>query len=362
MPMRRRCASLYQPTVVRLIRENTSLFSMRYADQINIAGKIRNLSSGRHMTRVLTPSRSILNVRQFSSGTKHLNMRFVQFVAAEGGPQRLGVQLSKQGDIIDISGVDHSIPNKLVQFLRAGPGLMERTKRIVAEGKSVMPYADVRILPPLTAPDKVVCVGLNYRGHCEEQNLPHPKEPMFFSKFSSCITGPYDDIKYPTITKQLDWEVELAVVIGKEARDVKPTKAMEHVFGFTVAQDLSARDWQKSRNNGQFLLGKAMDQFCPLGPVVVTKEAIPDPYDLGIRCKVNGTVKQEGNTSELIHRIDHIISFLSHICTLLPGDVILTGTPAGVGMHRKPPEFLKVGDVLESEIDGIGAMKNTFVS
>ncbi|KAK7872820.1 hypothetical protein R5R35_006698 [Gryllus longicercus] len=300
-------------------------------------------------------------VKSFSTSGGSRNMRFVQFTK-NSGPRRLGVQLSQEGDIIDVSGVDHSVPNDLVQFLREGNGLLEKAKRIVAEGKSVVTYSSVKLLPPVISPDKVVCVGLNYKGHCEEQNLAYPKEPMFFSKFSSCIVGPYDKVLYPSITNELDWEVELAVVIGKVGKDIRPDRAMDHVFGYTVAQDLSARDWQKKRNNGQFLLGKAMDNFCPLGPAVVTKEVLPDPHSLGIRSKVNGKLKQDGNTGELIHRIDHIVSYLSHVITLLPGDVILTGTPAGVGMHRNPPEYLKPGDVLESEIDGIGKLRNEIVA
>nr|CAD7454992.1 unnamed protein product [Timema tahoe] len=219
------------------------------------------------------------------------------FKALNGGPQRLGVQLSQDGDIIDVSGVDSTIPNGLVQLLQAGPNLLDRTKRVVGESKSVVPLSQIRLLPPITSPSKVVCVGLNYSGHCDEQNVPYPKEPVFFSKFSSCIA--------------LDWEVELAIVIGKTAKDVKPSEAIDHIFGFTVAQDITARDWQKGRNGGQWLLGKSMDTFCPLGPAVVIKEAVGDINNLGIRSKINGVLKQEGSTSELIHKIDFIVSFLS---------------------------------------------------
>jgi 2-keto-4-pentenoate hydratase/2-oxohepta-3-ene-1,7-dioic acid hydratase in catechol pathway len=288
-------------------------------------------------------------------------MRFVQFSGNRGSPQRLGVQLTQDGDIIDISGVDSSIPNSLVQLLYAGPEMLEKSKRVVAEGKSLIPLSDVRLLPPVSSPDKIVCVGLNYRGHCEEQNRPIPQEPLFFSKWSSCIVGPNAEIKHPSITNELDWEVELAVIIGKRARDVRPTDAMDHVFGFTVAQDITARDWQKKKNGGQWLLGKSMDGSCPLGPSVVLKEVVADPHALPIRCKVNGKVKQDGNTNELIHKIDYLVSYLSHCCTLLPGDVLLTGTPAGVGVFRNPQEFLKPGDVIESEIEGIGVLKNTIV-
>ncbi|KAJ9580049.1 hypothetical protein L9F63_004286 [Diploptera punctata] len=300
------------------------------------------------------------NRRNFSVAST-LNMRFVQFTGSKGGPQRLGVQLAEDGDIFDISGVDSSIPNSLVKFLKSGDDMMEKTKRIVAEGKSVFALSEVRLLPPLTSPDKIACVGLNYKGHCDEQNIPYPKEPVFFSKWSSCIVGPNASVELPSVTKEFDWEVELAVVIGKQGKDIRKKDAINHVFGYSVAVDLTARDWQKKRNGGQWLLGKSMDGACPLGPAVVIKEVVPDPHTLPIRCKVNGEVKQDANTNELINRIDFIISYLSRCCTLLPGDVILTGTPSGVGLYRNPPEFLKAGDIIESEIEGVGKLKTIIV-
>ncbi|XP_063238046.1 fumarylacetoacetate hydrolase domain-containing protein 2 isoform X2 [Bacillus rossius redtenbacheri] len=351
MPIRRRCKAVIQSFLCRnqqhKLTKSYFYFSQSKTTQAGLFTENNRLCQ-------------IKSSRSFSTGTQ-LNMRFVQFTASTGGPQRLGVQLVQDGDIIDVSGVDSSIPNDLVQLLQGGPSVLERAKRVVAEGKSVLRPADVVLRAPVTAPGKVVCVGLNYSGHCDEQNVPYPKEPVFFSKFSSCIVGPYDDVRHAEITTALDWEVELALVMGRRAKDVKPVEAMEHVFGFTVAQDITARDWQKGRNGGQWLLGKSMDTFCPLGPAVVTKEAVGDVYALGIRSKVNGVLKQSGNTSELIHKIDYLVSFLSHCVTLLPGDVILTGTPAGVGVHRKPQEFLKPGDIIESEIDSIGRMKNNVV-
>ncbi|XP_017777216.1 PREDICTED: fumarylacetoacetate hydrolase domain-containing protein 2A isoform X2 [Nicrophorus vespilloides] len=286
-------------------------------------------------------------------------MRFVQY-QKNGGPQHLGAQISPDGDIFDISAVDSSIPNSLVKFLAAGNGGIEKAKRIVAAGKSVVSPSEVKFLSPITRPDKVVCVGLNYTGHCDEQNKPYPKEPMFFNKFPSCIVGPNDEVKLPSISNSVDWEVELAVVIGKTAKDIRRDQAQNHIFGYTIAQDISARDWQKERNHGQYLLGKSMDTFCPLGPAVVTKEFI-NANDLKITSTLNGKVKQCGNTSELIFKVDFLVAYLSEIVTLYPGDVILTGTPSGVGMHRSPPEYLKSGDVLESEIEGIGKMVNKIV-
>ncbi|XP_063929626.1 fumarylacetoacetate hydrolase domain-containing protein 2A [Zophobas morio] len=302
-------------------------------------------------------SQQVIRNLSVSSSTK---MRFVQFRLKAGGLPHLGAQLSPDGDVFDISNVDHSIPNTLTKFLGAGGDVYERAKRLVASGKSVVPLTDVDLLPPIIKPDKVACVGLNYSGHCDEQNIPHPREPMFFSKFASCIIGPYDDIQLPVISNSVDWEVELAVVIGKKAKAIRSDQVNDHIFGYTVAQDISARDWQKKRNNGQFLLGKSMDTFCPMGPAVVTKNKV-DANNLSIKSWVNGKLKQNGNTSEMIFKIDFLVSYLSQIVTLYPGDVILTGTPAGVGMHRNPPEFLHKGDILESEIEGIGKLKNTIV-
>ncbi|XP_066253174.1 fumarylacetoacetate hydrolase domain-containing protein 2 [Euwallacea similis] len=303
---------------------------------------------------------NLRSIRRFSVSST-CNMRYVQYRNKNGGQQYLGAQLSIGGDIIDISSVDSTIPNNLVDFLNLGQSTYEKARRIIANSKSVTSISDAILLSPVTNSDKVVCVGLNYTGHCDEQNMPYPKEPMFFSKFSSVVVGPNDNVIIPPITNQVDWEVELAVVIGRQAKAIRPDQAQEYIFGYTVAQDISARDWQKSRNNGQFLLGKSMDTFCPLGPAIVTKTKL-DPSKLAIKSWVNGVLKQSGNTSELIFKIDFLVSYLSQIVTLYPGDVILTGTPAGVGMHRKPAEYLKPGDVLESEIEGIGRLRNVISS
>ncbi|XP_031350014.1 fumarylacetoacetate hydrolase domain-containing protein 2A isoform X2 [Photinus pyralis] len=303
---------------------------------------------------------SASSIRKFSV-TASRNMHFVQFQLKSRGPQHLGAQLEPNGDIFDISAVDSSIPNSLVECLATGESVIEKTKRIIAAGKSVVSVNDVNLLAPISKPDKVVCIARNYTGHCQEQNLPAPTEPMFFSKFSSCLIGPYDEIILPEISKRVDWEVELAVVMGKKAKCIRPDQVESYIFGYTIAQDISARDWQKERNGGQFLLGKSMDTFCPIGPSVVTRENIIDVNNLNVKTILNGDVKQNGNTSEMIFKIDFMVSYLSQIFTLLPGDVILTGTPAGVGVHRNPPLFLKAGDVLESEIECIGRMSNKVV-
>lgn len=296
--------------------------------------------------------------RSFSASSS-LDMRFVQFTSKNGGPQHLGVQLVQGGDVIAVSAVDSRIPNTLKKFLEGGDDLLKKAKRIVAEGRSVIPEADVNFLAPVTRMDKLACIGLNYIGHCEEQGVSAPESPVVFSKFPSNIIGPRDNIMLPSISDKVDWEAELAIVIGKKCKALNKDEGEDCIFGYTVAQDITARDWQKSkRNGGQFLLGKSMDTFCPLGPAVVTKEAISDINNLTVKSWVNGNIKQNGNTSELIFKPHEIVAYISQFMTLLPGDVILTGTPAGVGFTRKPPEFLQRGDVLETEIEGLGRMRN----
>lgn len=240
---------------------------------------------------------------------------------------------------------------------------MLAAKSVIDRGGSVIPRDSVKIVAPIYNPDKVLCVGMNYKDHCGEQNAPVPIEPVIFNKFPSSIIGPTEDLQYPEETQKLDWEVELTIVIGKDAKRVQESDAMNYVFGYTVAHDVSARDWQlePGKNGGQWLIGKAMDGFCPLGPAIVMKEDINDPHNLGLRCRVNGVTKQDSNTNQLVHKTAAMVSFISRFMTLRPGDVILTGTPPGVGVFRKPPEYLKRGDVVECEIDGIGKVVNKIV-
>eukprot|EP00105_Crassostrea_gigas_P032845 XP_011456000.2 PREDICTED: fumarylacetoacetate hydrolase domain-containing protein 2 [Crassostrea gigas] len=248
-------------------------------------------------------------------------------------------------------------------FIEGGQKTLLAAKSVIDRGGSVISRDSVKIVAPIYNPDKVLCVGMNYKDHCEEQNAPVPIEPVIFNKFPSSIIGPTEDLQYPEETQKLDWEVELTIVIGKDAKRVQESDAMNYVFGYTVAHDVSARDWQlePGKNGGQWLIGKAMDGFCPLGPAIVMKEDINDPHNLGLRCRVNGVTKQDSNTNQLVHKTAAMVSFISRFMTLRPGDVILTGTPPGVGVFRKPPEYLKRGDVVECEIDGIGKVVNKIV-
>ncbi|XP_034328286.2 fumarylacetoacetate hydrolase domain-containing protein 2 [Magallana gigas] len=288
-------------------------------------------------------------------------MRFVQF--ERGGDRRVGVEIRDGGDIVDLCAGDSSIPSDMRSFIEGGQKTLLAAKSVIDRGGSIIPRDSVKIVAPIYNPDKVLCVGMNYKDHCEEQNAPVPIEPVIFNKFPSSIIGPTEDLQYPKETQKLDWEVELTIVIGKDAKRVQESDAMNYVFGYTVAHDVSARDWQlePGKNGGQWLIGKAMDGFCPLGPAIVMKEDINDPHNLGLRCRVNGVTKQDSNTNQLVHKTAAMVSFISRFMTLRPGDVILTGTPPGVGVFRKPPEYLKRGDVVECEIDGIGKVVNKIV-
>ncbi|XP_059169566.1 fumarylacetoacetate hydrolase domain-containing protein 2-like isoform X2 [Physella acuta] len=284
-------------------------------------------------------------------------MRFVQYVVKNVGTRGVGVELGENGNIVNLSKFDSSLPSCMRDFIACGPSALARAQSAVESGRHIIERDEVRLLSPIDNPEKLICIGMNYYDHCAEQNLPVPKEPVVFSKFNTSIIGPEDNIEYPKETEELDWEVELAVIVGKEGKNIPKESAMDYVFGYTVAHDVSARDWQLKRNGNQFLIGKSMDGFCPLGPAIVTKEDLSDPHNLKIWTIVNGKTKQSSNTSEMVFKTEEIISYLSRFFTLKPGDTILTGTPPGVGVFRNPPEFLQTGDVVHVGIERIGTIK-----
>lgn len=218
--------------------------------------------------------------------------------------------------------------------------------------------APERFLPPVSSPEKVICIGLNYLDHALETGAEPPTEPVVFSKFNSSIVGCGDEIILPRLSKEVDYEAELVVVIGRTTRHVGKSDAMESVFGFTAGHDVSARDWQKGRPGGQWLLGKSFDTFAPIGPAVVTKEQFGDAGDASVKMHLNEELVQSSTTAQLIFDIPALISHLSGIMTLRPGDLIFTGTPPGVGAAKTPPRFLQDGDVCTVEISGIGRLTN----
>ncbi|THF80364.1 fumarylacetoacetate hydrolase family protein [Cohnella fermenti] len=219
---------------------------------------------------------------------------------------------------------------------------------------------DVKLLSPLTNPDKIICIGLNYHDHVIESNMQVPKVPVLFPKYNNCLLGHDDEVTIPAEVEQCDYEVELAVVIGKTAKRVPLESAMDYVFGYTILNDVSARDIQL--NEPQWTRGKAIDGFAPTGPWIVTADELADPGNLGISLTLNGETMQNSNTKELIFNIPYLISFLSNTMTLQPGDIISTGTPPGVGMGRKPQVWLKPGDVVEATVEGIGTLRNAFAA
>ncbi len=228
----------------------------------------------------------------------------------------------------------------------------------VFESEALPEIRPERIGPPVKRPGKIICVGLNYRKHAEESGMDVPSEPVLFGKATSSICGPFDEVIIPKNSVKTDWEVELAVVIGRKASYVSEADAMNHVVGYTLHNDISEREFQLEKA-GQWIKGKSADTFAPLGPFLATTDEIADPHSLRLWLKVNDEMLQDSNTNDLVFDIPHLVSYISHFMTLMPGDIISTGTPAGVGLGLKPPRFLQPGDTMELGIDGLGVARQT---
>jgi len=220
---------------------------------------------------------------------------------------------------------------------------------------------DVRVGPPLSRPSKIVCVGLNYAKHAAESGMDIPEEPVLFFKASSAIVGPFDPIVIPKGSEKTDWEVELAVVIGQKASYVSEADALNHIAGYVLHNDVSERAYQLERS-GQWVKGKSCDSFAPIGPFIATPDEIGDPNNLNLWLKLNGEEMQNSSTSDFIFNIQHVVSYISQFMTLLPGDIISTGTPFGVGLGLTPPRYLQDGDVVELGIEGLGVSKQTCIA
>jgi 2,4-diketo-3-deoxy-L-fuconate hydrolase len=279
-------------------------------------------------------------------------MKLIRF--GEPGAEKPGLEL-KTGRRFDASGFGEDYDEA---FFGGDGGA--RLKAWADANAATAPEvsSDTRLGPALCRPSKIVCIGLNFKDHAAESNLELPNEPIIFFKATSAITGPSDGLTIPKTSKKTDWEVELGVVIGKKASYVDEENALEHVAGYVLHNDYSEREFQIERG-GQWVKGKSCDTFAPLGPFIATPDEIEDVNNLGMWLKVNGEFMQQGNTSNLVFKVPHLISYISQMMTLLPGDVISTGTPAGVGGGMKPPKFLKPGDEIELGIDGLGSQKQT---
>lgn len=272
-------------------------------------------------------------------------MKFVRY--GEKGQEKPGV-LDAEGRLRDLSDQVSDLSGEV----------LGRLGSLKADGPLV--EGSPRIGTPVAAVGKMVCIGLNYSDHAAEANMTPPKEPMIFMKATSAISGPYDPIELPRGSVATDWEVEMGVVIGKPAKYITPEQVLDHVAGFVAVNDVSERDFQLHRS-GQFTKGKSCDTFGPVGPWLVTPDEIADPQNVGLRILVNGEVMQDGNTRDMIFPMAEAIAHLSHFMSFQPGDIIATGTPAGVGMGMKPPRYLAAGDEVLLEVDGLGQQRMTVI-
>ncbi|MDB5576036.1 MAG: 5-carboxymethyl-2-hydroxymuconate isomerase [Bradyrhizobium sp.] len=278
-------------------------------------------------------------------------MKLLRYEVA--GQIRLGVL---RGDTI-VCLADLGYP-EMRSIVVGGAEALDRVRAHLATAPDDADLASVQLLCPIERPGKYLAIGMNYKKHVEESariGVPAPSQQLWFNKQTTCLSGPFDDID-PGVTQKLDYEVELGVVIGSRAKGATVETARDHVFGYLVANDVSARDWQF--HSPTFTMGKSFDTHGPIGPWIVTADEISDPHALTLRCLVNGEVRQSSNTSEMLHNVWEQIAYLSTAFTLEPGDLIATGTPEGVGIGMEPPRFLQVGDVVRCEIDGIGAIEN----
>ncbi len=273
------------------------------------------------------------------------------------GQEKPGVQL-KDGTRIDVSGFGLDYDD---QFF--GNNEIENLSKWVEENKEKCKIIspDTRLGSPVYKPSKLICIGLNYAEHAKESGAQIPTEPVIFFKATSAIVGPNDNLVIPKNSKKTDWEVELAIVIGKKAKYVSKDEAMDHVAGYTLHNDYSERAFQLERS-GQWVKGKSCDTFAPLGPFIATKDEIPNPQNLDLWLKLNGEIMQKSNTCDMVFGVEEIVSFLSQFMSLMPGDIISTGTPSGVGMGLNPPRYLKPGDIVELGVNGLGCSKQIATS
>jgi 2-keto-4-pentenoate hydratase/2-oxohepta-3-ene-1,7-dioic acid hydratase in catechol pathway len=280
-------------------------------------------------------------------------MKLVTFCLPDGRPE-IGALVD--GGIMQISKHLADAPNNMIGLIEGWSAFRDRLQALTASAPVDHVLDAVTLLAPVPRPPKILGIGLNYADHLAESGMDKPADQLWFAKMPTSATGPFAPIDLPRVSEQLDYEAELTFVIGKRCRHVPRERAHEVIFGYCVANDVSVRDWQV--RTSQFMLGKSFDTHAPFGPSIVTADEIADPHSLGIRCFVNGEKRQDSNTRELIFNCFEQVEHLSKVMTLEPGDLILSGTPGGVGVGSKPPRWLRTGDRVKVEIDGIGAIEN----
>jgi 2-keto-4-pentenoate hydratase/2-oxohepta-3-ene-1,7-dioic acid hydratase in catechol pathway len=270
---------------------------------------------------------------------------------------------ARRGDYyVDLHATDGRLPASVRALLAAGLDALKAAAAATERPDAVrLPVQGAKLLPPVPDPAKIVCIGLNYRDHAAEGGVPVPKEPVLFSKYATALIGPGEPIVLPASSSEVDYEAELVIVIGRRGRHLSRQAAAEAIAGYTVGHDVSARDWQLKKDGRQWMVGKTFDTFAPLGPELVTADEVGDAQALGIKLRLNGQTMQNSNTREMIFPAPELVAYLSQVFTVEPGDLVYTGTPSGVGFTRKPPVFLKVGDVVEVEIDRLGVLRNPVV-
>lgn len=286
-------------------------------------------------------------------------MKLVTFV--HDGHSRIGA-LTGDGTIVDFNRANPQLPTDMLAFLAGGADTQALAEKTVASASpsAIVPLSAVTLQAPLPRPGKILCIGLNYRDHAAESNQPIPEHPTVFTKYNNTVIGPGGAIVLPSVTEKVDYEAEFAFVIGRTARNVKAEDALDYVAGYLPFNDVSARDYQM--RTSQWTVGKTFDTFGPMGPALVTSDEIANPHDLDISLTINGEVLQSSNTSNLIFSVNELIADLTSFMTLEPGDLISTGTPSGVGSARKPPRWLRAGDVVAVTIEGLGTLENPVIA
>lgn len=287
-------------------------------------------------------------------------MKLVTFLRE--GKYRPGALVARDGQeaIVDLLQADASLPGSVRAMLEAGPECLDRAERAARQSNCLIERSAAKLAAPIPNPQKILCIGLNYADHAAESGQALPDFPIVFSKYSNTLIGSGEAIVIPKVTDRVDYEAELGFVIGKRARHVSEEEALNYVAGYLNVNDVSARDYQE--RTSQWTMGKSFDTFAPMGPALVTADEVPDPHNLAIRLWIGEETLQESNTEQLIFNVPRLLADISEVMTLVPGDIVSTGTPPGVGAARKPPRFLRAGETVNIEIENLGVLSNPIVA